>query len=159
MKRYLSLVLLILLVASAVTHAGVPTVSSVAITKELALNHYEQSNWKSAVEHLELWEAEAQMIASLTLAATKPGTNSVALRELTTNQLSVMADYSGVSGTFSRERNEAIFLQAKCYYNLGEHEEALACLERLFELVTYRQWDLWTDGRKLLSEILELKIE
>jgi tetratricopeptide (TPR) repeat protein len=151
--------LLIVLVTSAIAYAGVPTIPSVADTKRLAMEYYEQNDWMNAVERLSLWETEAHMIATLTLAATKPGASPTALRELPTPQLAVMADYSELSQKYSKERNEAVFLQAQCYYNLGEHKQATECLERLFELVSYRQWELWTEGRKLLGVILGLGIE
>ena len=159
MKRNMILALLIVLVVSVMAYANVPTMSSVTAAKRLALEYYEQSDWRNAVEHLSLWEVEAQAIASLTMAATKPGTSPTALRELPTPQLAVMTDYSEVSQKYSRERNEAIFLQAQCYYNLGEHKRAAECLERLFGLVSYRQWELWTDARQLLNQILGLGIE
>lgn len=159
MKRSLGLALLIVVVASAMTYAKVPTMFSVADAKQLALEYYEQNDWLNAVEYLTLWEAEAQTIASLTMAATKPGTNPVALRELSAEGLSAMTGYNELSTKFSRERNEAIFLQAQCYYNLGDSRKAAEVLERLFELVSYRQWELWTDARQLLNQILGLGIE
>ena len=107
MKRSLILALLIVVVASAMTYANVPTMSSVADVKQLALEFYEQNDWLNAVEYLTLWEAGAQTIASLTMAATKPATSPTALRELPTSQLEVMTDYSEVSQKYSRERNEA----------------------------------------------------
>lgn len=159
MKRCISIAMLFVLLVSVLAHAGVPTIHSAANTKRLALEYYEQKDWTNAVEYLSFWETEAQMIAHMTLAATKPGTSPMALRELTTKQLSVMADYSEMSQKFSRERNDAIFLQAKCYYNLGENKCAVECLERLFELISYRQWELWTEARALLDKILGLEIE
>lgn len=156
MKKGL-LVLLLLLVVCIPVSAELPTEAMLGQLYAEAQVLHTDRRWVEAAEAYGYYVEKTDEFIDLLLMATRPLTMQAT--SLTNEQLDILEEYLELASLNTAQKNMGLYLQAHCYHNGGMDEEAVKALDSLFDSLTHSDWWMWTNARKLLSEILDLGLE